>query len=186
MRVESSSAPVTRGIVEPRKCRRSPHLTRRAMIGFAIAQLVVTYALHVDSANLSGFDVAMSVRGRRDTTLLAMVAHPEYDDRYWRFVRDVRVEGSRSGASVTRTDSAVWRVVAPGGSFVVRYRLALPTQEGERRAAWKPFVAPTGALVGGTHSFMYIVGETLIDLRRRHAGGVIKPSGSGGDAFRLS
>jgi predicted metalloprotease with PDZ domain len=119
------------------------------------------YTLRVDSANLSGFDVSMTVRGRRDTTLLAMVAHPEYDDTYWRFVRDVRVEGARGAATITRTDSALWRVVAPGGSFVVRYRLALPAPEGDGRAAWKPFVASTGALVGGTHSFMYVVGETL-------------------------
>ena len=79
---------------------------------FAASQPVVMYTLRVDSANLTGFDVSMTVRGRRDTTLLAMVAHPEYDDKYWRFVRDVRVEGARGAASITRTDSAVWRVVA--------------------------------------------------------------------------
>jgi predicted metalloprotease with PDZ domain len=128
---------------------------------FATSQPVVTYTLRVDSADRSGFDVTMTVRTKRDTTLLAMVAHPEYDDKYWRFVRDVRVEGARGGASVTRADSALWRVVAPGGAFVMRYRLALPTQEGDGRAAWKPFVSSTGALVGGTHSFMYVVGETL-------------------------
>ena len=56
---------------------------------FAASQPVITYTVRVDSANLSGFDVSMAVRGKRDTTLLAMVAHPEYDDEYWRFVRDV-------------------------------------------------------------------------------------------------
>ena len=137
------------------------HWTEAIDARFAATQPVVTYTVRVDSTNPSGFEVSMTVRGRRDTTLLAMVAHPEYDDKYWRFVRDARVEGSRGVASITRTDSALWRVVAPGGSFVVRYRLALPAQEGDGRAAWKPFVAPTGALVGGTHSFMYVVGETL-------------------------
>jgi predicted metalloprotease with PDZ domain len=137
------------------------HWTEAIDSRFATSQPVVTYTLRVDSADRSGFGVTMTVRGRRDTTLLAMVAHPEYDDRYWRFVRDIRVEGARGGASVTRADSAVWRIVAPGGSFVVRYRLALPTQEGAGRPAWKPFVSATGALVGGTHSFMYVVGETL-------------------------
>jgi len=137
------------------------HWTDAIDLRFAMSQPVISYVLHVDSADLSGFDVAMTIRGKRDTTLVAMVAHPEYDDKYWRFVRNIRVEDTRGGASITRVDSALWRVVAPGGSFVVRYRLQLPAEEGGERAAWKPFLSPTGGLVGGTHSFMYVVGETL-------------------------
>ena len=135
------------------------HWTESIDSRFAMSQPIVTYTLRVDSADLSGFDVSMSVRGKRDTTLLAMVTHPEYDDKYWRFVRDLRVEAA--GATITRADSSVWRVIAPGGSFVVRYRLALPEPRQGERAAWMPFLAPTGGLVGGTHSFMYVVGETL-------------------------
>jgi len=137
------------------------HWTEAIDSRFAMSQPVISYVLHVDSADLSGFDVSMAVRGKRDTTLLAMVAHPEYDDRYWRFVRDMRVEDTTNRASLTRVDSALWRVVAPGGSFVVRYRLQLPAEGEGERAAWKPFLAPTGGLVGGTHTFMYVVGETL-------------------------
>ena len=137
------------------------HWTEAIDSRFAMSQPVIAYVLHVDSADLSGFDVSMTVRGKRDTTLLAMAAHPEYDDKYWRFVRNVRVEDPRGTASVARVDSALWRVVAPGGSFVVRYRLQLPAETEGERAAWKPFLAPTGGLVGGTHSFMYVVGETL-------------------------
>jgi predicted metalloprotease with PDZ domain len=137
------------------------HWTEAIDSRFAMRQPVIAYVLHVDSADLSGFDVSMTVRGKRDTTLLAMVAHPEYDDKYWRFVRNVRVEDTPSGASVARLDSALWRVVAPGGSFVLRYRLQLPAEPPGERAAWKPFLAPTGGFVGGTHSFMYVVNETL-------------------------
>ena len=137
------------------------HWTEAIDSRFSTSQPVIAYVLRVDSADLSGFDVAMTVRGKRDTTLLAMVAHPEYDDKYWRFVRNLRVEDTRGGASVTRLDSALWRVVAPGGSFVLRYRLELPVEPEGERAAWKPFLSPTGGLVGGTHSFMYVVGETL-------------------------
>ena len=137
------------------------HWTEAIDSRFTMSQPVIAYVLHVDSGDLSGFDVSMTVRGPRDTTLLAMPAHPEYDDEYWRFVRNVRVEDARAGASISRVDSALWRVVAPGGSFVVRYRLQLPAEAGGERAAWKPFLAPTGGLVGGTHSFMYVVGATL-------------------------
>ena len=137
------------------------HWTEAIDSRFAVSQPAITYVLRVDSADLSGFEVSMTVRGKRDTTLLGMVAHPEYDDKYWRFVRDVRIDSARAGATITRADSALWQVVAPGGAFVVRYRLQLPPEAGRERAAWKPFLAPTGGLLGGTHSFMYVVGETL-------------------------
>lgn len=128
------------------------------------SQPVVAYTLRVDSADLSGFDVEMRIGHAPDTFRLAMVAHPEYDDRYWRFVVNLRVEGMAAGATVAREDSALWRVIAPGGESVVRYRLQLPPPApGSRyRSAWVPFLAATGGLVGGPHSFLYIVGATRV------------------------
>jgi predicted metalloprotease with PDZ domain len=131
-------------------------------VRYAASQPVIAYTLQVDSTDLSGFDVEMRIRHAPDTFRLAMVAHPEYDDRYWRFVVNLRVDGMTAGATVTRTDSAVWRVVAPGGEGVVRYRLQLPAAPGQFRSAWVPFLAPTGGLIGGPHSFLYIVGATLV------------------------
>jgi len=132
------------------------------------AQPVVAYTLRVDSADLSGFDVEMRIGHAPDTFRLAMVAHPEYDDRYWRFVVNLRVEGA-AGSTVTREDSAVWRVVAPGGESVLRYRLQLPAAVGPVRSAWMPFLSPTGGLVGGPHGFLYIVGATRIPAHVRLA-----------------
>src|SRR5438045_4028650 len=67
---------------------------------------LLQYTLRVDSADLSGWRVAIQLRTTSDTFRLAMAAHPEYDDRYWRFVRDVDVEPV---GTVTRVDSAVWQ-----------------------------------------------------------------------------
>ncbi len=108
---------------------------------FAMSQPVISYTLRVDSADVSGFNVSMSVRGARDTVLLAMATHPEYDDKYWRFVRDVRVESPDARATVARVDSALWRVVATGGAFTVHYRLALPAAAAGQRQAWRPFLS---------------------------------------------
>ncbi|MFN2400383.1 MAG: hypothetical protein ABR543_17350 [Gemmatimonadaceae bacterium] len=121
---------------------------------------VVRYELRIDSADRSGFDVEMRVRGVPDTFRVAMAAHPEYDDQYWRFVEGLRAETRTGSAAVSREDSALWRVVAPGGDVVVRYRIRLPAAEVPPRAAWRPFLGPTGALVGGPHSFMYVLGAT--------------------------
>src|SRR5439155_332524 len=125
-----------------------------------VAQPVVGYTLRVDAGDLSGFDVELRLRNVPDTFRLALVAHPEYDDRYWRYVEALRVATSNGAATVTREDSALWRVVAPGGEALVRYRIHLPPAESPR-AAWRPFLTATGGLVGGPHSFMYVVGATL-------------------------
>lgn len=130
-------------------------------IRFSRAQPVVSYLLRVDSTDLSGWSVEMRIRNAPDTMRLAMAAHPEYDDRFYRYLEDLRVDAGPGTASVVRQDSAVWRVVAPGGSAIVRYRIHLPSQIYPRRSAWIPFLSPTGGLVGGPHAFLYIIGAEL-------------------------
>jgi predicted metalloprotease with PDZ domain len=130
-------------------------------IRFARTQPVVGYTLRVDSADLSAFDVELRLRNVPDTFRLAMVAHPEYDDRFWRFIDGPWVESRGAQAGVAREDSALWRVVAPGGEVVVRYRIRLPPEAAAQRGAWRPFLAASGGLVGGPHSFLYVVGATL-------------------------
>ena len=115
----------------------------------------IQYTLRVDSTDLSGWTVEMRLRATSDPIRLAMAAHAEYDDRYWRYVRDVSVEPM---GTVTRLDSTVWQVSAPAGFITVRYRIALPPAEPGLRSSWKPFLTPTGGLFGGPHSFMYVLG----------------------------
>jgi predicted metalloprotease with PDZ domain len=129
-------------------------------IRFARSQPVITYVLRVDATDLSGFDVEMRVRNAPDTLRLAMAAHPEYDDRYWRFVDGLRVDARGRPGAVVREDSALWRVVAPGGEATIRYRIRLPESESPR-AAWRPFLSPSAGLTGGPHAFMYVVGAAL-------------------------
>lgn len=130
---------------------------------FARSQPVVAYTLRITPGDLTGFDVEMRIRNAGDTIRLAMAAHPEYDDRFWRYVWRPTATTPRGSAPIVREDSALWRVVAPGGEAVVRYRIRLPEPQGEGgpRAAWRPFLSPTGALVGGPHAFMYVLGATL-------------------------
>jgi len=127
--------------------------------------------LRVDSADLSGWTVEIRLRTTSETIRLAMAAHPEYDDRYWRYVRDFASE--TPGASVTRVDSAVWQIVAPVGVVTVRYRIALPPAEPGLRAAWRPYLTPTGGLIGGPHAFMYVLGaedsSVLVTLDLPHS-----------------
>jgi predicted metalloprotease with PDZ domain len=127
----------------------------------------IGYTVSVDTADLGSIRVTMRLGGVRDTVRLAMATHPEYDDRYWRYVRDVRVEGLEGTARVVREDSAVWRAVVAGGTATVHYRVALPPPGGALRGSWKPFLRATGGLVGGPDTFLYVVGVTRVPVRLR-------------------
>ncbi|MGH7732225.1 MAG: hypothetical protein ACREOE_00630, partial [Gemmatimonadales bacterium] len=128
-------------------------------VRYATSQPVVQYVIHVDSTDLSGFQVEMRLSALADTFTLAMARHPEEDDRYWRFIKDLRAETASGPGTVTRLDDGVWRVVASGGRAIVRYRMQLPPPQ-PLRAAWRPFLARDGGLVGGAQSLLYIVGAT--------------------------
>ncbi|HVT40646.1 MAG TPA: PDZ domain-containing protein [Gemmatimonadaceae bacterium] len=129
-----------------------------AIAATARAQSMVGYKLRVDSSDFSAISVEMRIVNPPATLRLAMAAHPEYDDRFWRYVEGLRAEVNGAAATLVREDSALWRVSAPPGDVLVRYRIQLPARQGSTRAAWRPFLAPTGGLVGGPQSFMYVVG----------------------------
>src|ERR671928_121731 len=68
------------------------------------------YQIRVNPSDLSGFTVEMQVRGAGDTVRLAMASHPEYDDRYWRYVENLNAESRGVALTVTREEDALWRV----------------------------------------------------------------------------
>lgn len=117
----------------------------------------IHYVLQVDAGDLSGYRIAIHLSRVPHHFRLAMATHHEYDDRFWRYVRDVQLEATGHTARLTRTDSAVWDVTIPGDSAVISYRLQLP---GQHVYAHRPFLSSNGGLVGDIHSFMYLVGHT--------------------------
>ncbi|HEX2717417.1 MAG TPA: PDZ domain-containing protein [Gemmatimonadaceae bacterium] len=136
------------------------HFTDAVEVRHAATQPVVSYTLRVDPSDTAGFAMEMRVRNVPDTFRVAMAAHPEYDDRFWRFMGALRAESRGGTVSVVRTDSSIWRVVGAGGEVTLRWRVGVPF-ESRPRASWRPFIAPTGALVGGAHSFLYVLGAEL-------------------------
>ncbi len=137
------------------------HWTEAIETRYAMNQPVVDYLLTVDSTDFSSFAVQIKIRNVPDTFHVAMVAHPEYDDRYWRFVEDFFVDAKNGQGRVVREDSSLWKIITNGKEAVVHYRIRLPDVTGIR-SSWKAYLTPTGGLVGGPHSFMYVVGATLI------------------------
>lgn len=129
------------------------------MIGPPPSPTRLDYTLRVDSSDLSGISVELRIRNAPAMLRLAAHAHPEYDDKYWRYLENLRVNDSGGAAlTATRQDSVLWRVSNSPGDLIVRYRVRFPS-ENMPRASWRPFLAPTGGLVGGPHSFLYVVGQ---------------------------
>ncbi|HWH02155.1 MAG TPA: hypothetical protein VN674_00570 [Gemmatimonadales bacterium] len=114
----------------------------------------VTYTIRVDPASLSAFDVTMTVRHAPDSFTLAMFRHPEYDDRYWRYLDSVTVDGG----TIRHDGDATWSVTHATADVTIHYRLVLPPQSSPQRSAWKPFLTPTGGLVDAPHALLYVVG----------------------------
>ncbi|HYK44462.1 MAG TPA: hypothetical protein VEV83_04800 [Parafilimonas sp.] len=120
---------------------------------------VINYTLKIDPADFTSLHVEMDISNLPDTFQVAMVAHPGYDDRYWRFIKDMDVEDKNGKAKIIRQDSALWRIIVNDSRATLSYTLQLPPKE-RNPSTWKPFIDSSGALIGGTHSFMYVVGAT--------------------------
>jgi predicted metalloprotease with PDZ domain len=137
------------------------HWTDAFEIHYSADQPVINYVITVDTTDLSSITVEMQLLNIRDTFDVAMVAHPEYDDRYWRFVEDMHIETKNGSGQIVRRDSALWHITIPCCEAVLHYRIHLPKPITAQRAAWRPFLSSTGGLTGGTQTFMYIAGQTL-------------------------
>src|SRR5688500_13478788 len=117
-----------------------------------IAQNRIEYSLKFDSSDLAGITVEMRIPRATQSLQLAAHAHPEYDDRYWRYVQDLTARDSQGrDLTVTREDSVLWRIGYAPGEERVRYRITFP---GERppRAARRPLLPAPGRRVGGPRS----------------------------------
>ncbi len=121
----------------------------------------VWYVLNIDTGDLAGYDVEMHIKNAARTFLVAMATHHEYDDRFWRYVENFRVESEPGKeCSFARQDSALWRISVSGKDAIIKYRIHLPHSVAAQRASHRPFLTKEGGLLGDIHSFMYIVGQT--------------------------
>ncbi len=119
----------------------------------------INYKITIDSSDLSGFNIQINIPDATGTVRLAMAAHPEYDDRYFRYVANFAAESNGRKLEVTKPEEAVWQVNGVSGSLTIWYRVDAPPKEREWRQTWKPFLTPTGGMVGDLHMLMYVVGE---------------------------
>ena len=119
----------------------------------------ITYKISIGSGDLSCYNIEMHIPGARRTVRVAMAAHPEYDDRYFRYVENFSAESGGRRLVVTKPEDALWQIEGAGGDLTVRYRIKPAAKEREWRQSWKPFLTPTGGMVGDLHMLTYVIGD---------------------------
>ena len=136
-----------------------PTLFLAGLLGFATSKDArLDYTLRFDPTDTTSVSVRLLIRNAPISIVVAAHAHPEYDDKYWRYVDDLRArDASGQALTISRLDSVRWQVNNRAGDVTITYRVKFP-EEPVPRAAWRPFLSPTGGLIGGPHSFLYIVG----------------------------
>jgi predicted metalloprotease with PDZ domain len=118
---------------------------------------IVTYTLTVNPADTTSISVAMVIQvPQSPVTRVAMAVHPEYNDRFWRYVRDLRAEAEGKPVAITAESDHSWRVATPGSRTTVTYRIQLPPENSTNRAAWHTTVRSNGASINSTDTFLYL------------------------------
>jgi predicted metalloprotease with PDZ domain len=127
----------------------------------------IYYTVTIDTADLSGFDVAMSIEGAPRSIRLAMAVHPEYNDRFWRYVRNIRVEsvGKPTHLAFAIEADNAWRIYTRNGYAVIRYRIELPRENPVNRAVWHTTVRADGASINPVDTFLYLTDFPLAPIR---------------------
>ena len=118
----------------------------------------VSYTVTIDTADLSGFDVTMRIEGAPRSIRLAMAIHPEYNDRFWRYVRNLRAEstGKPTHLAIAKEAENAWRIQTRNGGAIVRYRIQLPREDPSNRAVWHTTLRADGASINSTDTFLYL------------------------------
>jgi predicted metalloprotease with PDZ domain len=116
----------------------------------------IKYTITIDTAELSGFDVTMRITGAPQTIRLAMAVHQEYNDRFWRYVRNLRADELGKPMAIAVERENAWRIQTQSGEATVHYRIQLPPENPTNRAVWHTALRANGASINSTDTFLYL------------------------------
>src|SRR4030095_4429860 len=83
------------------------------------------YRIKIDPNDPSGLNVEIIGHSDSRTVRFAMAAHPEYHDRYFRYVENFSAESGGRKLSVTKPEEAVWQVDGVRGPLRRGHRAVL-------------------------------------------------------------
>ncbi len=147
----------------------------------------IIYTVTINPADLSGFDVEMQISGAPRTVQLAMAVHPEYNDRFWRYVKNLRAEAGGKPVDIATEKENAWRIQTRRGDAIVRYRIEPPPENPASRAVWHTALRADGASLNSTDTFMYLpeFPQSLASIRINLPDGWEAAAGPGGILNRI-
>src|ERR1700694_18153 len=117
---------------------------------------IVSYVLRIIPGDSLPIDVTMHIESAPPNVRLAMAVHPEYDNRFWRYVRDLRADAGGAQLAIKQDTENSWRVSTTRGEANVHYRIRLPGENPVNRGAWRTIVRADGASLNSTDTFLYL------------------------------
>ncbi|HEU4630079.1 MAG TPA: PDZ domain-containing protein [Gemmatimonadaceae bacterium] len=135
---------------------------------FAPDQPVLHYTVRVDGADLQQFEVRLDVRGAPDTLVLRLPIWAPGAYRvadFAQYVRDLSATTGEDGDDAlsvrAEPDSSRWTVVTRDGRATVRYAVRFPSAVAAHTPNNRSFLQPTGGLLDGPLTYVYVEGEKL-------------------------
>ncbi|HEY3113846.1 MAG TPA: hypothetical protein VGJ62_09190 [Gemmatimonadaceae bacterium] len=116
----------------------------------------IYYNLSINPADPSGIYVHMQIEGGPRSVRIAMAVHPEYNDRFWRYIRDLRANGFDKRAVLAIDRENVWRVITHAGYGQVDYRIELPHENPVNRPVWHTGLRGDGGSINTIDTFLYL------------------------------
>ncbi len=125
------------------------------------------YDIAFDPSDPSSVWVRMQIEGAPRSVRLAMAVHPEYDDRYWRYITDWHVDGMDRRAVLAVDRDNVWRVLSHAGYTNVSYRIQLPRESPTSRPVWHTALRANSGSINTIDTFLYLPDFPHADVRIR-------------------
>src|SRR5438105_14274001 len=114
------------------------------------------YDVGIDPRNPSSIRINMQILHGPRSARVAMAVHPEYNDRYWRYIHDLQANGFDKRAILAMDRENVWRVISHAGSAQVGYRIELPPENATYRPVWHTAVRADGGSINAGDTFLYL------------------------------
>lgn len=127
----------------------------------------ISYYVAMDPGDPSSIRVAMQIENAPRSVRLAMAVHPEYDDRFWRYITDWHVDGMDRRALLAVDRDNVWRVLSHAGYTNVSYRIQLPRENPTSRPVWHTALRADGGSINTVDTFLYLPDFPHAEIRIR-------------------
>lgn len=115
----------------------------------------VSYRIAPDPAD-SSIQIAMQIGRAPRSVRLAMAVHPEYDDRFWRYITRWHVDGVDRRALLAEDRDNEWRIISHAGYANLSYRIQLPHENPASHPVWHTFIRADGGSINPIDTFLYL------------------------------